>query len=61
LGTITVPGVELRIAFEISGTKEDGYTAKMHSIDKSAMNIPVGAIAVTADSVKMDIPSIPGK
>ena len=60
LGTITVPGVELRIAFEIAEAKEGAYTAKMHSIDQSAMNIPVSAVTLTGDSLKLDVTSIPG-
>ncbi len=57
LGTIKVPGVELRIAFEISEAKEGGYTAKMHSIDQSAMNIPVSAVIQNGDSLRLEIKS----
>ena len=60
LGSITVPGVELRIAFEIFATKEGGYTAKMHSIDQSAMNIPVSAVTLNGDSLRLEVKSIPG-
>ncbi len=59
LGTIAVPGMELRVAFEIAGTKEGGHTAKMHSIDQSAMNIPVSAVTLTGDSLRMEVKSIP--
>jgi uncharacterized protein len=59
LGTINVPGVELRIAFEITETN-GSFTAKMHSIDQSAMNIPVTSVTLAGDSLKLDVKSIPG-
>jgi hypothetical protein len=46
LGTIKTPGLELRIAFEISETKEGGYTAVVHSIDQGAMNISMSLVTL---------------
>jgi uncharacterized protein len=60
LGALAVPGVELRIAFEVAETKEGGFTAKMHSIDQSAMNIPVSSVTLKADSLRLEVKSIPG-
>ena len=59
LGTIKVPGVELRIAFEISGTTENDYSAVVHSIDQGAMNLPVRAVTQTGDSLRLELKSIP--
>jgi fermentation-respiration switch protein FrsA (DUF1100 family) len=57
LGTIKAPGVELRIAFEISQTTEGGYTAVIHSIDQGAMNIPMSTVIVSGDSLRLELKS----
>jgi pimeloyl-ACP methyl ester carboxylesterase len=57
LGTIKAPGMELRIAFEISQTTEGGYTAVIHSIDQGAMNIPMSVVTVKGDSLRLELKS----
>ena len=57
LGTIHAPGMELRIGFEVTEAKEGGYTAVVHSIDQGVMNIPVSAVTVTGDSVRLEVKS----
>jgi hypothetical protein len=50
--------MELRIAFEISETKEGGYTAVVHSIDQGVMNIPGSTVTVTGDSLRLELKSV---
>ncbi len=57
LGIIKVPGQDLRIAFEISATKEGGYAAVAHSIDQGAMNIPITTVTVSGDSLRLELKS----
>jgi pimeloyl-ACP methyl ester carboxylesterase len=57
LGTIKAPGVELRIAFEISQTTEGGYTAVVHSIDQGAMNIPMSVVTMKGESLHLELKS----
>jgi fermentation-respiration switch protein FrsA (DUF1100 family) len=58
LGIIKAPGTELRIAFEISETKEGGYAAVLHSIDQGAMNIPMSAVTRNGDSLRLELKSV---
>ncbi len=60
MGTISVPGVELRVAFEITEKSQGEYTAVMHSIDQGAMNIAVSSVTVKGDSLRLEVQSIPG-
>jgi hypothetical protein len=55
LGIIKAPGMDLRIAFEISETKEGGYSAVLHSIDQGAMNIPMSTVTVNGDSLRLEL------
>ncbi len=55
LGIIKAPGQELRIAFEISQTREGGYTAVLHSIDQGAMNIPMSTVVLNGDSLRLEL------
>jgi len=55
LGVIKAPGVELRIAFEISKSSEDGYTAVIHSIDQGAMNIPMSTVTFSGDNLRLEL------
>jgi hypothetical protein len=57
LGIIKAPGVELRMAFEISETKEGGYTAVVHSIDQGAMDIPMSSVTLKGDSLRLELKS----
>jgi pimeloyl-ACP methyl ester carboxylesterase len=57
LGTIKAPDQELRIAFEISETKEGGCTAVVHSIDQGAMNIPITTVTLNGDSLRLELKS----
>jgi len=57
LGTLTPPGTELRIAFEISRTPEGGYTALLHSIDQGAMNIRMSTVTFDGDKLRLELKS----
>jgi uncharacterized protein len=57
LGIIKTPGMDLRIAFEISQTKEGGYTAVVHSIDQGAMNIPMSTVTLSGDKLHLELKS----
>ncbi|TSA51987.1 MAG: alpha/beta fold hydrolase [Planctomycetaceae bacterium] len=58
LGTITFGSTKLRIAFEISEVKEGDYTASMRSIDQSAVSIPMSAVKLNGDSLRLEIDAI---
>lgn len=58
LGTMTVPGAELRIAFEITQTEEGGYTAVVHSIDQGAMNIPTTSAILKDDALRLELANV---
>ncbi len=55
LGTITFGDVHLRIAFEISETQAGGYTGSMRSIDQSGLSIPMSAVKLNSDSVRLEM------
>ncbi len=57
LGIIKTPGMDLRIAFEISQAKEGGYAAVVHSIDQGAMNIPISTVTRSGDSLRLELKS----
>lgn len=57
LGIIKTPGMDLRIAFEISQAKEGGYAAVVHSIDQGAMNIPISTVTLKGDSLRLELKS----
>ena len=57
LGIIKTPGMDLRIAFEISQAKEGGYAAVAHSIDQGAMNIPISTVTLNGDSLRLELKS----
>ena len=55
LGTITFGSVKLRIAFEISEAQAGGYTASMRSIDQSGLSIPMSAVKLDSDSLRLEM------
>jgi pimeloyl-ACP methyl ester carboxylesterase len=57
LGIIKVPGVELRIAFEIAAAPGGGYTAVVHSIDQGAMNIPMTTVTFQDARLRLELKS----
>src|SRR4030042_982097 len=58
LGTITFGSTKLRIAFEISEVKEGDYTASMRSIDQSGVSIPMSAVKLNGDSLRLEMDAI---
>jgi hypothetical protein len=58
LGTLKSNGMELRVAFEITEAKEGGYTAVIHSIDQGVMNVPLGAVTLNGDILRLELKSI---
>jgi len=55
LGTITFGSVKLRIAFEISAAKEGGYTGSMRGIDQSGLAMPMSAVLLNGDSLRLEM------
>ncbi|OHB63980.1 MAG: hypothetical protein A2Y76_07975 [Planctomycetes bacterium RBG_13_60_9] len=55
LGTITFGSVKLRIAFEVSGSEGGGYTGSMRSIDQSGSGIPISAVKLNSDSLRLEM------
>ena len=60
LGTITVPGTELRVVFHITRDSNGTLTATLDSPDQGVSGIPVGSVVVTGDSLRMDVPAVGG-
>jgi len=58
MGTLKSNGMNLRIAFEITEASENNYTAVIHSIDQGAMNIPLTAVTVNGDSLRLELKSV---
>ena len=59
LGTLTVPGAELRIVFNISGTA-DSLTATLDSPDQGATGIPASSVTLDGDSLEVQVASVMG-
>jgi pimeloyl-ACP methyl ester carboxylesterase len=55
LGTITFGNVKLRIAFEVSAAEGGGCTGSMRSIDQSGVGIPLSAVVLNGDSVRLEM------
>jgi pimeloyl-ACP methyl ester carboxylesterase len=55
LGTLTFGSVKLRIAFEVSQAPGGVYTASMRSIDQSALPMPVSAVKLNSDSLRLEL------
>ena len=58
LGSMTVPGATLRMAFEISPSGEGGYTAVVHSIDQGAMNIPMTSATLNGGQLRLELANV---
>ena len=59
LGTLTVPGAELRIVFNIEGAG-DSLTATLDSPDQGATGIPASNVTLEGDSLEVQVASIMG-
>ena len=55
LGTITFGTVHLRIGFEIAEVNKGDYTASFRSIDQSGLDIPMSAVKLNGDSVRLEM------
>ncbi len=60
LGTLQTGGVALRIVFHISRDSVGVLTATLDSPDQAAIGIPVGAVIVTGDSLRLEVPAVGG-
>jgi uncharacterized protein len=60
LGTIKVPGVELRIGLVIQRNPDGSLAGTLNSIDQGAMNIPMDGIVLRGDSLLCHIKAIQG-
>ncbi len=58
LGTITFGTTKLRIGFEIAEIKDGEYDASMRSIDQSGVGIPISAVKLNGDIVRLEIDAI---
>jgi pimeloyl-ACP methyl ester carboxylesterase len=60
LGTLKVPGVELRIGFVIQRNPDGALAGTLNSIDQGAMNIPLDGVAFRGDSLICFVKAIQG-
>lgn len=54
-GSLKVSGLELRIVFHIKSDSTGQLTAAMDSPDQGAAGIPVSAVKVTGDSIRLEV------
>ncbi len=54
MGTLNV-GMQLRLVFHVSADSSGGWTATLDSPDQGAMGIPMDAVVVNGDSVRLDL------
>lgn len=55
LGTITFGSVQLRIGFEITDANKGDYSASFRSIDQSGLEIPMSAVKLNGDNVRLEM------
>jgi hypothetical protein len=60
LGTLKVPGVELRIGFVIQRNPDGSLAGTLNSIDQGAMNIPLDGVVLRGDSLLCLVKAIQG-
>jgi hypothetical protein len=60
LGTLKVPGVELRIGFVIQRNPDGSLAGTLNSIDQGAMNIPLDGIVLQGDSLLCLVKAVQG-
>ncbi|MGH7718313.1 MAG: CocE/NonD family hydrolase [Gemmatimonadaceae bacterium] len=58
-GKLVLPQGELRIVFHLS-RKDSGYTATLDSPDQDATGIPVSAVTVKGDTIRLDVDAAGG-
>ena len=61
VGTLTVGGTDLRVVFRLQTDAEGRLTGTMDSPDQGAADIPLGRIFVSADTLRLGVPSIAGR
>ncbi|UCD23059.1 MAG: hypothetical protein JSW51_08295, partial [Gemmatimonadota bacterium] len=61
IGTLTVPGAELRIVFHITAGEDGTLTATMDSPDQGATGIPVSEVTLTDGHVKLVSAAVGGE
>lgn len=57
-GVLNAGGTELRLVFNISVTEEASFEATMDSPDQGAMDIPLGQVNLTGDSIRIEAPIV---
>ncbi len=60
LGVLNAGGIEFRMVFHISRDSVGVLTATLDSPDQGVTGIPVGAVIVTGDSLRMEVPAVYG-
>ena len=60
LGALRVGGIELRIVFHIARDSTGDLTATLDSPDQGATGIPVSAVIVTGDSLRLEVAAVGG-
>lgn len=60
LGTLSIPGGQLRIVFNITRTEGGGLTATLDSPDQGATGIPTTSVTFQGDSLRIEVGTIQG-
>jgi hypothetical protein len=58
-GTLEVGGTKLRLILTVTKSESGGYSGKIDSLDQGAI-IPIDAITVTGDAVRLELKSVGG-
>jgi len=59
-GVLDVNGTQLHVRFNFTRNADGNISATFDSVDQGANGLPIGAIARTGDTVKMDLKTISG-
>ncbi len=60
VGTLNVAGTELRVVFRLQTDGDGNLVGSMDSPDQGASDIPIGAVLVRNDTLRLKVPSIAG-
>src|SRR5579864_6972899 len=59
-GTLSTPGGKLRLALDISKASDGVYLGKLTSLDQGNARIPIDAIKVAGNSVRLEVKMVSG-
>src|SRR5690349_10243822 len=60
LGTLSAPGVSLRIQITVKRNPEQGLSCTLDSLDQGAMGLPCANVALTGDELTFDVKPVGG-